>query len=56
MRSEGARRIRADTDVANTPMVAAFERAGYERFAKRLDYSMELPDYRPTIAQGRLAR
>ena len=56
LRSEGARRIRADTDVANTPMVAAFERAGYERFAKRLDYSMELPDYRPTIAQGRLAR
>ena len=32
---EGAERIRADTDVPNTPMAAAFERAGYENFAIR---------------------
>lgn len=33
--------IRADTDRANAPMAAAFERAGYERFATRREY--ELP-------------
>ena len=33
--------IRADTDLANEPMAAAFERARYERFATRREY--ELP-------------
>ena len=34
---QGAGRIRADTDVANAPMAAAFERAGYDQFAIRID-------------------
>jgi RimJ/RimL family protein N-acetyltransferase len=34
--SEGAARIVADTDAANLPMVAAFERTGYRKFAVRL--------------------
>lgn len=33
---QGAERIRADTDVGNRPMAAAFERAGYRNFAIRL--------------------
>jgi ribosomal protein S18 acetylase RimI-like enzyme len=32
----GAQRIRADTDLANAPMAAAFDRAGYRNFAIRL--------------------
>ena len=32
--------IRADTDLANAPMAAAFERAGYERFATRREYEL----------------
>lgn len=35
--AQGAGRIRADTDVANAPMAAAFERAGYDQFAIRID-------------------
>jgi hypothetical protein len=31
-----ADRIRADTDLANVPMAAAFERVGYRNFARRL--------------------
>ena len=34
--------LRADTDVANTPMAAAFERAGWARFAGRREYVAEL--------------
>jgi RimJ/RimL family protein N-acetyltransferase len=30
--------LRADTDVANGPMAAAFERAGWSRFARRREY------------------
>ena len=37
-----ARTLRADTDVANTPMAAAFERAGWRRFAGRREYSVDL--------------
>jgi RimJ/RimL family protein N-acetyltransferase len=33
---EGARIIRADTDVTNAPMAAAFERTRYRNFAVRL--------------------
>jgi len=33
---------RADTDVANVPMVAAFERAGWVRFAARREYGVGL--------------
>ncbi|MEO7061543.1 MAG: GNAT family N-acetyltransferase [Lapillicoccus sp.] len=36
LHESGADRIRADTDVGNTPMAAAFERAGYAVFAVRL--------------------
>jgi RimJ/RimL family protein N-acetyltransferase len=32
--------LRADTDVANEPMAAAFERAGWARFAGRREYVM----------------
>lgn len=32
----GAEVIRADTDLGNRPMAAAFERAGYRNFARRL--------------------
>jgi RimJ/RimL family protein N-acetyltransferase len=32
----GAKVIRADTDLVNRPMAAAFERAGYRNFARRL--------------------
>jgi ribosomal protein S18 acetylase RimI-like enzyme len=34
----GATRIVADTDCANTPMRAAFRRAGYREFARRWDW------------------
>ena len=34
--------LRADTDVANAPMAAAFERAGWTRFAGRREYVVEL--------------
>jgi RimJ/RimL family protein N-acetyltransferase len=34
----GAARVRSDTDVANTPMRAAFARAGYREFARSFDY------------------
>jgi ribosomal protein S18 acetylase RimI-like enzyme len=35
--AQGAERIRADTDLGNAPMAATFERAGYQRFATRID-------------------
>jgi RimJ/RimL family protein N-acetyltransferase len=35
--------LRADTDVANAPMAAAFERAGWARFATRREYGIDLP-------------
>jgi ribosomal protein S18 acetylase RimI-like enzyme len=35
----GAPQVRGDTDLANTPMRAAFRRAGYVEFARRFDYS-----------------
>ena len=34
--------LRADTDVDNAPMAAAFERAGYRRFATRREYEIRL--------------
>jgi hypothetical protein len=34
--------LRADTDVANAPMAAAFERAGWARFAARREYVVSL--------------
>jgi len=36
------RTLQADTDVANAPMAAAFERAGWRRFAGRREYSVDL--------------
>jgi RimJ/RimL family protein N-acetyltransferase len=33
----------ADTDVSNAPMAAAFERAGWIRFAGRQEYTIDLP-------------
>jgi ribosomal protein S18 acetylase RimI-like enzyme len=41
--AEGAQRVRADTDLANRPMAAAFERAGYRNFATRLILSEPPP-------------
>lgn len=41
--------LRADTDIANAPMAAAFERAGWARFAKRREYGMKLA---PRSASG----
>ena len=38
--------LRADTDVANAPMAAAFERAGWARFARRREYTVDLDDRR----------
>jgi RimJ/RimL family protein N-acetyltransferase len=34
-----AQKIRADTDLVNTPMAASFERVGYRNFMRRLVYS-----------------
>ena len=34
--------IRADTDLANAPMAAAFERAGYVRFATRREFEVPI--------------
>ncbi|MFI7108097.1 GNAT family N-acetyltransferase [Nonomuraea sp. NPDC050227] len=35
--AQGAERITADTDLGNEPMARAFERAGYDNFARRID-------------------
>jgi RimJ/RimL family protein N-acetyltransferase len=41
--TKGDRRpLLADTDVANAPMAAAFERAGWARFAGRREYIVDL--------------
>jgi RimJ/RimL family protein N-acetyltransferase len=37
-RGENEKPLRADTDVGNEPMAAAFERAGWTRFAGRREY------------------
>ncbi|CAN5265156.1 GNAT family N-acetyltransferase [soil metagenome] len=42
LRDAGAEYVRADTDVRNTPMAAAFRRAGYSEFARRREYSVDL--------------
>jgi GNAT superfamily N-acetyltransferase/RimJ/RimL family protein N-acetyltransferase len=45
--------LRADTDVSNAPMAAAFERVGWERFAGRREYVMRLtPDQNNTRSAG----
>ena len=41
-RDKNEKHLRADTDVANAPMAAAFERAGWARFAGRREYVVEL--------------
>jgi len=41
-RGKDEKPLRADTDVANQPMAAAFERAGWVRFAGRREYVMDL--------------
>jgi GNAT superfamily N-acetyltransferase len=40
--SGGEKPLRADTDVANAPMAAAFGRAGWTRFAGRREYVVDL--------------
>ncbi|WP_328427342.1 GNAT family N-acetyltransferase [Streptomyces sp. NBC_00443] len=35
--AQGAERVTADTDLGNQPMARAFERAGYDNFAGRID-------------------
>ena len=32
--------VRTDTDLANRPMAAAFERAGYQQFATRREFEL----------------
>jgi RimJ/RimL family protein N-acetyltransferase len=44
--------IRADTDQANAPMAAAFERAGYVRFADRREFEFPLDSSRPSEASA----
>ena len=39
----GEDEIRGDCDRRNVPMVKAFERAGYESFARRRSYRRTLP-------------
>lgn len=52
-RNENEKPLRADTDVANAPMAAAFERAGWARFAGRREYSIDLtPDRAKTQSVG----
>ena len=38
----GVEEIRGDCDLGNIAMVKAFERAGYERFARRRSYRITL--------------
>lgn len=40
-------RIRASTDLANTPMAAAFERAGYVNFERSLNFTWASPEQHP---------
>jgi GNAT superfamily N-acetyltransferase/ribosomal protein S18 acetylase RimI-like enzyme len=42
-RGEKHKPLIADTDVANSPMAAAFERAGWTRFAGRREYVVSMP-------------
>jgi RimJ/RimL family protein N-acetyltransferase len=42
----GAPKIQADTDVGNTPMANAFRRAGWNQFARRQEYTIDLPTLR----------
>jgi RimJ/RimL family protein N-acetyltransferase len=35
--AQGAERVTADTDLGNVPMARAFEHAGYDNFARRID-------------------
>ena len=45
VRERNGKPLIADTDVANEPMAAAFERAGWARFAGRREYVIALtPD------------
>jgi hypothetical protein len=41
-RDGNERPLQADTDVANAPMAAAFERTGWARFAGRREYVVDL--------------
>ena len=40
LKTDGAVSVRADTDINNTPIVSAFERAGYKQFASRREYRL----------------
>jgi RimJ/RimL family protein N-acetyltransferase len=51
--AEGAQRIRADTDLANRPMAAAFERAGYRNFAIRMILSASPAEAGPAAEKSR---
>jgi GNAT superfamily N-acetyltransferase len=43
--AEGVPRIRANTDVGNFPMEAAFARAGYETFQRQIDMTWPKPGF-----------
>lgn len=47
LKTDGAPRVRADTDINNTPMILAFQRAGYRQFASRHEFR----NYRPVRAK-----
>ncbi len=51
LRRAGAEQVRADTDIHNVPMAAAFRRAGYAEFARRREYGVDLTSNR-TGASG----
>lgn len=42
LRATGVGTLRADTDVSNAPMANAFRRAGWEQFAMRREYAIDL--------------
>lgn len=42
LRGAGAGSIQADADVRNSPMATAFRRAGWQQFATRREYSIDL--------------
>ena len=41
-RTKSDKPLIADTDISNAPMAAAFERAGWSRFAGRQEYVVDL--------------
>jgi RimJ/RimL family protein N-acetyltransferase len=51
LRAAGAEQVRADTDIHNVPMAAAFRRAGYTEFATRREYGIHLLSNEARVAE-----